>query len=79
MKIIAKIENVISEPSLHEAGNIFNHIGWIASFNLNLSASYRYLNQYFENNDFIQIYIGSNHIAVIDKVTSKRLVIITEE
>ena len=56
MKTIAKIENAISKPSLHEAGNIFNHIGWIVSFNLNLSASYRHLNQCFENNDFIQIY-----------------------
>lgn len=79
MKTVAKIENAISKPSLHEVRNIFNRIGWIISSNLNLSESYRYLNQYFENNDFIQIYRGSNHIAIIDKVTSKRLVIITEE
>lgn len=79
MKTIAKIENNSSESALHEVGNLFNHIGSVVSFNLDLQRVYNYLNQFYENNEFILIYKGSSHVAVVDKVTTKRLIIITEE
>ena len=67
-----KIENT-------EIGKLFNHLGNVSEFSLDLDTTYRYLNQFYKNNKSFEFYKGGDHIAIIDTFTKKRLVIITKQ